>query len=97
MGLPRIQLATTAYDAVRRGGELVGGSHSRAYQWDVRGIVSLCRMDVEHSDPGTEVTLVWGEGGGTANPKVEDHAPTEIDATVAPVPYTEDRRKATAD
>jgi vanillate/3-O-methylgallate O-demethylase len=45
---------------------------------------------VEHSEPGTEVTLVWGEEGGESpNPKVEPHVQTEIDATVAPNPYVE--------
>jgi hypothetical protein len=45
---------------------------------------------VEQSEPGTEVTLVWGEeGGGSAKPVVERHVQTEIRATVSPVPYAE--------
>jgi vanillate/3-O-methylgallate O-demethylase len=91
--LPRIGWARQAYDRVERDGRLVGISHGRSFQWDVRGMVSLCRIDVEQSDPGTEVTLVWGEPDGTSpNPKIEDHTPTEIAATVKPAPYTADKR-----
>ena len=44
----------------------------------------------DQSEPGTEVTLVWGEeGGGSAKPVVERHVQTEIRATVSPVPYAE--------
>ncbi len=93
MGLPRIGWARANYDAVRLDGAPVGISHSRAYQHDVRTVVSLCRIDVEHSEPGTEVTVVWGEGD-SPNPKVERHVRTEIRATVGPVPYTADRRKS---
>ena len=42
------------------------------------------------AEPGTEVTLVWGEeGGGSAKPVVERHVQTEIRAIVSPVPYAE--------
>jgi vanillate/3-O-methylgallate O-demethylase len=93
MGLPRIGWARANYDRVRRDGELVGISHSRAYQWDLRSVVSLCRLDVEHAEPGTEVTIVWGEGPDSPNPKAERHAQTEIRASVRPAPYSTDRRK----
>jgi hypothetical protein len=47
-------------------------------------------VDAEQSEPGTEVTLVWGEeGGGSAKPVVERHVQTEIRATVGPAPYAE--------
>lgn len=92
--LPRVGWARQAYDRVEKGGELVGISHSRSFEWDVRGIVSLCRIDVEHSELGTDVTIVWGEPGGTSpNPKIPDHAQTEIEATVQPAPYTADQRR----
>lgn len=91
--LPRIGWARMAYDQVVKDGNLVGISHSRSFEWDIRGIVSLARVDVEYSDPGTEVTVVWGEPGGESpNPKIESHSQTEISATVANSPYVEDRR-----
>lgn len=93
--LPRIGAARQVYDRVEKNGDLVGISHSRSYQWDVRGVVSLCRIDSEYSEPGTEVTLIWGEPGGTSpNPNIEDHVQTEITATVQPAPYTTDRRQS---
>ena len=46
-------------------------------------------MEPEYAEPGTEVTLVWGEeNGGSSKPTVEPHVQTEIRATVSPVPYT---------
>lgn len=91
--LPRIGWARMAYDRVVKDGQLVGISHSRSFEWDVRGVVSLCRIDLEYSEPGTEVTVVWGEPGGESpNPKIESHEQTEITATVAESPYVADRR-----
>lgn len=91
--LPRVGWARMAYDEVRKDGERVGISHSRSFEWDVRGMVSLARVNREHGAPGTEVTVVWGEPGGRSpNPKIEDHAQTEIRATVRPAPYVTDRR-----
>lgn len=91
--LPRVGFARQMYDSVLKNGELVGISHGRSYQWDVRGMVSLCRIDTELSDPGTEVELVWGEPNGTSpNPKIEDHGQTRIDATVQSAPYSPDKR-----
>lgn len=92
--LPRHRVANAAYDAVLADGELVGHSRRRSYQPDIRGIASLAVVDLEYSEPGTEVTVVWGEGSGSPNPRIEDHEPREIAAEVAPVPYTEDLRKA---
>ena len=58
-------------------------------------MVSLAIVDIEHSEPGTEVTLVWGEEGrGSSKPTVERHAQAEIRATVAPVPIAEVARVA---
>ena len=92
MALPRIGWARANYDQVLDGDELVGTSHSRSYEWDVRTVVSLCRIDPEYAEPGTEVSVLWGEARGSPNPKAERHEQTEITATVAPAPYSEDHR-----
>ena len=89
--LPRIGWGRANYDTVLHNGEFVGTSHSRAYQWDVRTIISLCRIDPAYSDPGTSVEIVWGESD-SPNPKVELHEQTNISATVGEVPYTTDQR-----
>ena len=44
------------------------------------------------AEPGTEVTVLWGEGEEPVSPTVENHSQREISATVAPTPYKEDRR-----
>ena len=55
-------------------------------------------LDPEYSEPGSEVTFVWGEeGGGSAKPTVERHVQTEIRAIVSPVPYSEVARTSYAD
>lgn len=92
MDLPTPRTAACHYDAVRKDGELVGVSKWMNYEYNERAMLSLALVDGEHADPGTEVTLVWGEAGGDANPQVERHEAVEIGATVAPAPYVEDRR-----
>ena len=53
-------------------------------------MLTLAMLDAEYAEPGTEVTLVWGEpNGGTTKPTVEPHVQTEIRAIVCPVPYVE--------
>jgi len=92
MELPRIGWGRANYDEVRKDGAFVGLSHSRAYQYDMETVVSLCSIDVDYADPGTEVTVHWGDPD-SPNPKVEDHEMTEIAATVGEVPYSPDRRR----
>lgn len=78
------------YDEVLKEGEHVGLSKYFGYTYNERSVLSLAVIDVDYSDPGTSVTVVWGEEGGTSpNPKVERHTQTEISATVARVPYVE--------
>ena len=88
--LPLANYATLPYDKVLKDGKTVGLSTYTGYTYNERAMVSLAMVDVEHSEPGTEVTLVWGEEGrGSSKPTVERHVQTEIRATVAPVPIAE--------
>lgn len=81
------------HDQVRVDGELVGISKSFAYSYSDRELLSICSIDTEYSDPGTRVTLVWGEEGGESlNPTIERHTQTEFNATVQPSPYLADDR-----
>jgi syringate O-demethylase len=58
-------------------------------------MLSLAMVDVEHSEPGTMVTLIWGEeGGGSAKPNVEHHKQMEIRVTVGPNPFATNARVA---
>ena len=93
--LPLSNYATLPYDKVLKDGETVGVSTYTGYSFNERAMLSLACIDVEHSEPGTEVTVVWGEeGGGSPKPTVEHHVQTEIRATVAPVPIDEYARTA---
>lgn len=80
-------------DVVRHDGEPVGVSTGRGYSYAFREMLSLGTVDVELAEPGTEVTVVWGEGGDPSNPKIQPHAQTEIRATVARAPYKDDNRR----
>lgn len=93
MELPLPVWSNAHYDKVLKNGVPVGISKLPAYTHNERELISLCCIDREYSDPGTEVTLIWGEESGESpNPAVESHVQTEIQATVAAVPYTEDQR-----
>ncbi len=58
-------------------------------------MISLGIVENEYAEPGTQVTVVWGEENrGSSKPTVERHQQTEIRATVAAVPYAEVARVA---
>ena len=60
-----------------------------------RAMISLAVVDNQHSEVGTEVTVVWGEEGrGSSKPTVERHVQASIRATVAAVPYAQVARNA---
>jgi vanillate/3-O-methylgallate O-demethylase len=93
--LPLANYSTLPYDKVLKGGKTVGLSTYTGYTYNERALVSLAMMDAEHSDLGTEVTVVWGEEGrGSTKPTVERHVQAEIRATIAPVPISEVARVA---
>ena len=93
--LPLANYSTLPYDKVLRGGKAIGVSTYTGYTFNERAMLSLAVVDVAHAEPGTEVTLVWGEEGrGSSKPTVERHMQTEIRATVAAVPYAEVARVA---
>ncbi len=78
------------YDRVTAGGETVGVSTWIGYSANEAKMLTLAVVDADYAEPGTEVTLVWGEEeGGTAKPTVERHTQVEIRALVCPCPYVE--------
>ncbi|WP_327106970.1 syringate O-demethylase [Nonomuraea glycinis] len=86
------------YDLVKAHGEPAGISTWIGYSSNERKMLTLAMLDVEHAEPGAQVSLVWGEpDGGTEKLTVEPHTQVEIGATVSPVPYTEVARKIYAD
>jgi glycine cleavage system aminomethyltransferase T len=88
--LPLANYATLPYDKVIKGGKTVGLSTYTGYNFNERAMLSLAMVENAYSEPGTEVTVVWGErDGGTTKPTVEPHLQVEIRATVQPVPISE--------
>ncbi len=85
------------FDRVAVDDETVGVSTWIGYSANEGKMLTLAVLDADHAEPGTEVTLVWGEeDGGSAKPTVERHVQTEIRAVVSPVPYVEAVRTAYA-
>jgi glycine cleavage system aminomethyltransferase T len=91
--LPKARYATHHEDAVRKDGRPVGISLDCGYLANERVMVSLAVLDAENAEPGTEVTVIWGEQPVSAKPAVEDHRQVEIRATVAPVPFVDFARE----
>jgi vanillate/3-O-methylgallate O-demethylase len=85
MEMPRDQRGFMYMDKVLRNDRAVGISSSRGYSYYFKKMLSLCTIDVECSEPGTEVTVVWGNPGAPQK---------HIKATVAPAPYKKDNRRA---
>jgi len=83
------------FDRVEVDGETIGVSTWVGYSANEGKMLTLAVLVPEHSEPGTEVTFVWGEpAGGTSKPTVEPHVQTEIRAVVSPVPYVETVRRS---
>jgi vanillate/3-O-methylgallate O-demethylase len=92
---PLANYSTLPFDQVLKGGKPVGLSTYTGYTYNERAMVSLAVVDIEHSQVGTELVVVWGEEGrGTPKPTVERHAQAEIRVTVAPTPISDVARTA---
>jgi vanillate/3-O-methylgallate O-demethylase len=85
MEIPRDQRGFMYADKVLKNGKAVGVATSRGYSYYFREMISLSTIDIESSDIGTEVVVVWGEPGEPQK---------EIRAKVAPAPYKKDNRRA---
>jgi len=92
--LPKIRYALHQEDKVLRDGEQVGISLDCGYIVNGRSMVSLATIAKAYAEPGTEVTVLWGEQPNSAKPQVEEHKLWEIRATVAPVPFVRFARTA---
>ena len=87
MEMPAAHYAAHPYDRVSLDGAMVGLSITPAYSPGERAWISLAVLEPEVAEPGTEVTVTWGEpDGGSSKPTVESHRQVEVRATVAPWP-----------
>jgi syringate O-demethylase len=90
MDWPSAVYSMHQFDRVTVDEETIGVSTWIGYSANEGKVLTLAVLDADHAEPGTDVTLVWGEeDGGTAKPTVEPHVQVEIAAVVSPVPYVE--------
>ncbi len=89
MELPMASYAFQMNDEVRaRDGRLVGVSNFVGYTVNEKAFLSVAFVEAAHAEPGTEVTVTWGEpDGGTCKPSVERHRQFKVRAVVQPAPY----------
>jgi glycine cleavage system aminomethyltransferase T len=92
--LPKSRYAFFHVDKVLRDGEQVGLSLDAGYITNEQAFVSLATLDAAAAEPGTEVTVLWGEEPNSTKPAVERHRQVEIRATVAPAPYVRQIRES---
>src|SRR5690606_17651526 len=92
--LPKSRYAFFHVDKVLRDGEQVGLSLDAGYITNEQAFVSLATLDAAAAEPGTEVTVLWGEEPNSTTPAVERHRQVEIRATVAPAPYVRQIRES---
>ena len=86
--MPLANYATMPFDKVMKDGKMTGVSTYTGYTYNERAMISLASIDIENSEPGTEVTLFWGEENrGSTKPTVERHKQKEVRAIVAPAPF----------
>ncbi|MBF9034403.1 aminomethyl transferase family protein [Rhodobacterales bacterium HKCCE2091] len=94
MELPAGHYAAHPYDQVLNEGALAGLSTYPVYSANERAWISLAMIDPALAEPGTHVSILWGEAdGGTAKPHVERHRQIEVGATVHPWPIHEAARR----
>jgi glycine cleavage system aminomethyltransferase T len=86
--LPKARYGLYQVDRVRKDGAEVGISHDAGYVTNEHAFVSLASIDLAHSEPGTEVEVIWGEEPNSRKPAVEKHRQIAIRATVQPAPYS---------
>ena len=95
MDMPAAYYTTFAYDAVLKDGRGVGISTYVVYTSNGREWISTAIVDEEVAQPGTEVTVLWGEpDGGAAKSNVETHVQMPIRAIVVPSPVLGSRGRA---
>jgi glycine cleavage system aminomethyltransferase T len=88
IAIPNPMYATFQYDAVMRGGDVAGLSQWCCHTPNANTFLSLGTVDVALAEPGTELTLLWGEPGSKRK-TVEAHGLREIRVKVAPAPFFE--------
>lgn len=85
MDWPRAQWFAMYASSVRAGGAEIGSATSRGYSFYFREMLSHAVLDLAYTQPGTEVTVKWGDPG---------HRIKNVRARVHSYPYKPDNRRA---
>ena len=88
LDLPCGMYSVFQFDSVQKDGKHVGMSQYMINSANARKFMSLAVVDTKYCEPGTELTLLWGEPD-SKRPTVESHTMREIRVVVAPAPYYE--------
>jgi vanillate/3-O-methylgallate O-demethylase len=86
LALPSPMYATFESDSVLHNGKAVGVSQWNSFSANSGHLISTALVGLEFSEPGTELTLLWGEPNSKRD-TVDDHTVREIRVKVAPSPY----------
>src|SRR5829696_1772222 len=74
MEFPSAVYSMHPYDQVLAAGKPAGISTWIGYSSNERRMLTIAILEPQHAEPGTEVSLVWGEeNGGTRKPTIERH------------------------
>lgn len=95
IGLPTPSNSFYTQDQLLSAGEHAGVSSWASYTANARRVLSIALVDPELAEPGTELTLQWGEPDSTRLP-VDANEMREIRVTVAHSPYFEKLIKTSA-
>jgi vanillate/3-O-methylgallate O-demethylase len=90
--MPLSIYSTYQCDEVVKNGRRAGVSQYSGFSANAQEMLSLSLVNIEHSEPGTEVTIRWGEPN-SRRPTVENNVVHEIRATVASAPYFQKKIK----
>jgi syringate O-demethylase len=94
MQAPMARVASLQYDSVLADGRLVGHSTRPDFSAIHRRILSPAILDADVAEPGSTVTVVWGEDPVSGKLRVDEHRQFEIRAIVAPAPIGDFAREA---
>lgn len=95
MEFPSAVYSTWPYDKVLdKNGKTIGVSTWVGYSSNEGKMLTLAILDNAYTQPGEQVTFVWGENPSSTKPTVEPHVQTQIRATVCSVPYATVAREA---
>src|SRR5882724_12654685 len=86
INMPLGGYSTFQCDEVIKNGQRAGMSQCVGFSANAKAMLSLSLVNVEYGEPGTEVTVRWGEPN-SRRPTVKKNDVHEIRAKVAPAPF----------